>query len=187
MKPTKNDAEKAIITLLKYLGEDPTREGLIETPARFIRAFDEYCQGYKQDPAEILNTTFEDTQNYRDMVVLRDIKFQSFCEHHLALFTGEAHIAYIPDEKVVGISKMARLVDCFANRLQIQETLTMEIADSLVKHLQPLGVAVILKSHHTCIGCRGARKPDSQLITTNFSGQFEEIENQDKLFRLLNI
>lgn len=170
--PSIEETEKAIRTLLEYIGEDPTREGLLDTPRRVVKAFREYCAGYAQDPADILSTTFEDVEHYDEMVVLRDIQFESHCEHHLAPFYGVAHIAYLPNNRVVGLSKLARLVDVYARRLQIQEKMTAQIAHALETHLKPKGVGVVIEGVHMCMTMRGARKHGATMQTSRLTGLF---------------
>lgn len=169
---TREEVEDAIRTLLIWVGEDPYREGLLETPKRVAKAFKEYCAGYAMDPRDVLYRTFEDAVGYEDMVVLRHIPFESMCEHHLAPIVGNAHIAYIPVGRVVGISKLARLVDGYARRLQIQERLTFEIAQAIGEVLKPKGVACIIEAEHFCMKCRGVRKNGSRLTTSHFVGAF---------------
>jgi GTP cyclohydrolase IA len=160
-------AENAVATLLRYIGEDPTREGLAETPARVVRAWREMTSGYDQDPAEILGRTFEESSD--ELIILRGISFYSTCEHHLLPFYGEACVGYLPG-KVVGISKLARLVHCFAHRLQIQERMTAQIAGAIEKYLEARGVGVILRAHHLCMGCRGVRQQDTDMVTSAMLG-----------------
>jgi GTP cyclohydrolase IA len=160
-------AEEAVTTILRFVGEDPSRDGLLDTPSRVVRAWREMTAGYSEDPAEILGTTFEETCD--EMVVLSGISFYSTCEHHLLPFYGHASVGYLPG-KVVGISKLARVVSCFARRLQIQERLTREIADAIETHLEARGVAVVVRAHHLCMGCRGVRQPESDMITSAMRG-----------------
>lgn len=171
-KPDQREVEDAIRTLLQYVGEDPKREGLKDTPKRVAKAFEEYCAGYAQDPAEILSTTFEDVGHYDEMVILRDIRFESHCEHHLAPFYGVVHIAYLPDKSVVGLSKLARLVDVYAKRLQVQEKMTAQIADTLEEHLKPKGVAVVVEGVHMCMTMRGVHKHGATMQTSRLTGRF---------------
>ncbi len=170
---SKESAEKAIETLLQFIGEDPEREGLKETPQRVIKAFAEYFSGYNQDPADYLKKTFEEVHSYHDIVMLKDIEFQSFCEHHMALFSGMAHVAYIPENRVVGISKLARLVDIYAKRLQIQEKMTAQIGDTLHQVLQTQGTAVVIEAKHTCMSCRGVKKSNATMTTMHLTGCFK--------------
>jgi GTP cyclohydrolase IA len=164
------DVEQAVRTILTWIGEDPTREGLAETPLRVARAFKSYFSGYDQRPEEFLQKTFEETAGYDEMVLLRKIPFQSHCEHHMAPITGHAWVGYVPRDRVVGISKLARVVEAYANRLQIQERLTAEIAGAIERALQPLGVAVLIKASHQCISGRGVRKHGVDLTTTRMLG-----------------
>lgn len=172
--PTRHEAEAAIRTLIRWAGDDPTREGLLATPARVVRAYEEWFGGYRLDPAHILERTFEETGGYDDLVLLRDIPLQSVCEHHMAAIRGVAHVAYLPGARVVGISKLARLVDAYGRRLQIQERLTAEIADTLQRVLQPRGVAVVIQATHECISSRGARLHGVSMVTRRLLGQFEQ-------------
>ena len=172
--PTPADAEAAVRTLLRYVGEDPAREGLSQTPARVARAYGEYFSGYGVDPLALMERTFSETDGYDEMVVLRNVAFVSHCEHHIAPFFGAAHIAYLPHRRVVGISKLARVVDAFARRLQIQERLTVQIADAVDAVLQPRGVAVVLRAEHQCMTMRGVNKPGVSLVTSRMVGDFRD-------------
>jgi GTP cyclohydrolase I len=172
-------------TLLAYIGENTSREGLLDTPRRMVEAYDELFQGYHQCPAEVLNRTFGETAGYDDFVLVRDIGFHSHCEHHVMPFYGKAHIAYTPIDRVVGLSKLARLVDAFAHRLQTQEHLTAQIAAAIDKVLQPRGVAVLIEAEHTCMSVRGIAKPGSKTVTTRFTGMFRD--NPDEQNRFLNM
>lgn len=165
--------EANIVRMLEFIGEDPTREGLRETPKRVCKAWQEMTEGYKQDPAIILAADF-DSEGYDQMVWLRDIDFYSTCEHHMLPFHGTATVAYIPDKRVVGLSKMARLVDCFSRRLQIQERLTRQIAQALNDKLKPIGYGVIIKAHHMCMSCRGVKKSDAEMITSALGGAIKD-------------
>lgn len=171
-KPSREEAESAVRTLLLWAGDDPAREGLLDTPARVVRAFEEYFTGYATDPKEILKRTFKEVEGYDEMVILRDITFESHCEHHMAPFIGRAHVAYMPNQKVVGISKLARLVDIYAKRLQIQEKMTAQIANTLNEVLQPKGVAVVVEATHQCMTTRGAHKPGVSMQTSHMTGLF---------------
>jgi GTP cyclohydrolase I len=171
-RPSRATAEAAVRVLLQWAGDDPQREGLLATPARVVRAFEEYFAGYREDPIEILQRTFEETDGYDEMVVLRDIRFESHCEHHLAPIIGKAHVAYLPNKRVVGISKLARLVDVYAKRLQIQEKMTAQIANTLDDVLRPNGVAVVIEATHECMTCRGVHKPGVSLVTSRMLGAF---------------
>lgn len=166
------DPRDIVIRLLQYIGEDPTREGLVDTPKRVLKAFTEMTEGYRQDPGEILSTVF--SEDYDQMVVLHDIEFVSMCEHHLQPFRGTAAVGYIPDGQVVGLSKLARLVDVFARRLQVQERMTEQIASALETHLHPLGVAVYVEAHHSCMGNRGVRKHQGRMVTQKLTGAMRD-------------
>ena len=174
VNPSRAEAEEAVRTLIRWAGDDPGREGLADTPARVVRAFSDWFSGYGQDPAEYLRSTFEEVGGYDEMVVLRAIPFESHCEHHMAPIIGEVHIGYLPDKRVVGISKLARLVDAFARRLQIQERLTAEIADTLEEVLQPRGVAVLIESSHECMTTRGVHKRGVAMVTSRMLGAFRD-------------
>lgn len=173
VKPTKEEAEAAVRTLLAWSGDDPSREGLADTPRRVTKAYQEYFSGYGQDAADILDRTFAEISGYEDMVMLRDIQFSSHCEHHMAPFYGRVHIAYLPNGSVVGISKLARVVDMFAKRLQIQEAMTAQIAKAICDNLGARGVAVMIEAAHTCMSMRGVQKHDVATITTQFLGEFK--------------
>lgn len=174
VRPSRGDAEAAFRTILHWLGDDPTRQGLIETPSRVARAFEEFFIGYAQDPAQILQKTFEEIDRYDGMIVLRDIRFESRCEHHMAPILGRAFVAYVPDGRVVGISKLARVVEAFARRLQIQERMTAQIASTIADVLKPRGVAVLIKATHHCMTTRGIRKEGSDLVTSHMTGCFRD-------------
>jgi GTP cyclohydrolase I len=171
-RPSREAAERAVRTLIEWAGDDPGREGLKGTPARVAKAFEEYFSGYATDPVELLQRTFEETDGYDEMVVLRDIRFESHCEHHLAPIIGKAHIAYLPQQRVVGISKLARLVEVYAKRLQIQEKMTAQIANTLDEVLQPKGVAVVIEAAHQCMTTRGVHKPGVAMVTSRMLGAF---------------
>jgi GTP cyclohydrolase I len=173
-RPSRAEAESAIRTLLRWAGDDPDREGLLDTPGRVARAYEEFFAGYSKDPVEILSTTFSEVEGYDEMVVLTNIRFESHCEHHMAPIIGKAHVAYLPDHRVVGISKLARLVDIFAKRLQIQEKMTVQIADTLQQVLLPKGVAVVIEASHGCMTTRGIHKPGSSLVTSRMLGAFRD-------------
>ncbi len=164
----------ALREILRAIGEDPDREGLVDTPDRVMRSWSEIFAGYRQDPAQILATTFQEVDGYDEMVLLRDIPFHSTCEHHMLPFTGLAHVAYLPNGRVVGLSKLARLVDCFARRLQIQERMTRVIANALMTHLNPHGCGVMVKAAHGCMACRGVQKSGATMVTTAVEGRFRE-------------
>lgn len=171
-RPGKSEAEEAVRTLIRWAGDDPDREGLRGTPDRVVRAYREYFSGYELDPNAILKRTFEETDGYDEMIVLKDMRFESHCEHHLAPIIGHAHIAYLPRHRVVGISKLARLLDCYAKRLQIQEKLTAQIANTLNEILQPKGVAVVIDASHQCMTTRGVHKTASSMVTSRMLGAF---------------
>jgi GTP cyclohydrolase I len=173
-KPTRAEAEDAVRTLLRWAGDDPAREGLLDTPGRVVRAYEEFFAGYGQDPEEILRRTFEEIDGYDEMVVLRDIRFESHCEHHMAPIIGRAHIGYLPNHRVVGISKLARVVEVYAKRLQIQEKMTAQIANTLSEVLQPKGVAVVIEAAHQCMTTRGVHKPGVTMTTSRMLGAFRE-------------
>jgi GTP cyclohydrolase I len=172
VRPSRQEAEAAIRTLLKWAGDDPSREGLRDTPERVARAFEDWFSGYNEDPEEFLARTFEEVEGYDDMVVLKDIRFESHCEHHLAPIIGKVHIGYLPDNKVVGISKLARVVDTFARRLQVQETMNAQIAHCIQHVLEPKGVAVVIEATHQCMTTRGVHKPGVTMVTSTMSGGF---------------
>ena len=174
VRPSRAEAEDAVRTLIRWAGDDPTREGLRETPSRVVRAYGEWFAGYTQNAPDILSRTFEEVGGYNEAVVLRDIPLQSYCEHHMAPIRGVVHIAYLPDKQVVGISKLARLVETFGRRLQIQERLTAEIADTLNAVLHPQGVAVIIEAKHECMASRGVNKSGASLVTRRFLGVYEQ-------------
>jgi GTP cyclohydrolase IA len=173
-RPSHEDAEAAVRTLIGYVGDDPSREGLAGTPKRVVAAFDELYRGYREIPAEALARTFGETEPYDDFVLIRNIAFTSHCEHHMMPFYGKAHVAYRPVERVVGLSKLARLVDVYARRLQTQEHLTSQIATAIEEVLQPNGVAVLIEAEHTCMSIRGVNKPGATTVTTRFTGGFRD-------------
>lgn len=172
-RPSQEEAEAAVRTLLAWAGDNPDREGLHDTPKRVVKAFREYFSGYEQDPAQALSRTFEDVAGYDDIVMLRDIDFTSHCEHHIAPFIGRAHVAYLPSKAVVGISKLARVVEIYARRLQTQETMTAQIVTAITDALKPRGAAVLLEAVHTCMSIRGIGKRNVATITTQFTGEFK--------------
>jgi GTP cyclohydrolase IA len=174
--PVPDDVAEAIRTLIRWTGDDPAREGLLDTPARVARAWKEYCAGYVEDPGHHLYRTFEEVGGYDSVVLLRDIPFQSHCEHHMAPIIGKAAIAYLPSDRVVGISKLARVLHGFARRLQVQERLTAEVADCIWTHLQPLGVAVVIEASHACMTARGVRTPGVAMTTSRMMGVFRDDE-----------
>jgi|TARA_B110000263_G_scaffold223284_1_gene212907 GTP cyclohydrolase I len=173
-RPTQAEAEEAVRTLLRWAGDNPSREGLLDTPKRVTKAYGEWFAGYEVDPQEILARTFEEVEGYDEMVVLRNVRFESHCEHHLAPIIGKAHIAYLPDRRVVGISKLARLVDAYGKRLQIQEKMTAQIANTLNDVLQPKGVGVVIEASHGCMTTRGIHKSGLTMVTSQMIGAFRE-------------
>ncbi len=173
-RPTREEAEAAVRTLLLWAGDDPNREGLVDTPARVARAYEEFFGGYEIDPVELLARSFEETDGYDEMVVLRDIRLESHCEHHLVPIIGRAHIAYIPDGRVVGISKLARVMEAYAKRLQIQEKLTAQVANTIETVLKPKGVAVVIEAQHQCMTTRGIHKPGVSMVTSRMLGAFRD-------------
>ena len=181
-KVSKEEAKKAIQVILKYIGENPNREGLLETPKRVIKAFDEYFSGYAEDPQEYLEKTFGDVEGYDDMVIQKNISIQSHCEHHMAPILGIAHVAYIPSEKVVGLSKLARVVGSYARRLQTQERLTMQIANAISKGLKAQGAAVSIDATHQCMTTRGVMKENATTVTNYFTGSFRDSQNLQQRF-----
>ena len=181
------DAEEAFKTILQWMGEDPQREGLLETPKRVVKAFKEYFKGYKEDPNLVLDKTFGDVEGYDDMVVQKNISVQSHCEHHMAPIIGKAHVAYIPRDRVVGLSKLARVVEVFSKRLQTQERLTMQIANTLMKSLDAKGVAVTIDSTHQCMTMRGIKKEQASTVTNYYLGQFkEDLSYQNRYLRFIS-
>ena len=173
-RPSRAEVEAAVRTLIAWTGDDPNREGLLDTPARVADAFEEYFSGYRQDPVDVLSRTFEETGGYDDLVMLRDIRVESYCEHHMVPIIGRVHIGYLPDKRVVGISKLARVVDAFAKRLQIQEKLTAQIANTLNEVLQPRGVAVVMEAAHQCMTTRGVHKSGVDMVTSRMLGAFRD-------------
>ena len=171
-KPSREEAMEAVKTLISWAGDDPSREGLIDTPKRVVKAYEEFFAGYKKDPADVLGKTFEDVKGYDDIVFLRDINIETHCEHHMVPILGKAHVAYLPKNKVVGISKLARVVEIFAKRLQTQETMTMQIINTIDDTLEPYGSAIMIDAKHQCMTTRGINKPNVSTITTKFSGLF---------------
>lgn len=183
-KACEDDALDAIRALLIYLGEDPDREGLTGTPARILKSWSELFAGYHQAPESILSTTFDEVEGYQEIVMLRAIPFHSTCEHHWLPFEGVAHVAYLPSQRVVGLSKLARLIDCFARRLQIQERMTQQINQALMTHLSARGAAVMIEAHHSCMNCRGVRKEGASMVTTAFAGEFRLPERRAEFLAL---
>jgi GTP cyclohydrolase IA len=173
-RPTEREAEDAVRVLLRWAGDDPAREGLLDTPSRVVRSFTEFFAGYDEDPVSLLERTFEETDGYDEIVLLRDIRVESHCEHHLRPIIGRAHVAYLPGTRVVGISKLARVVDAYAKRLQIQEKLTAQIANTIQDVLQPRGVAVVIEAAHQCMTTRGVHKPGVTMVTSRMLGAFRD-------------
>ena len=173
-RPSREEAESAVRTLLRWAGDDPTREGLIDTPKRVASAYEDWFSGYKEDPEEYLLRTFEEVEGYDDMIVLKDIRFESHCEHHLAPIIGRAHVGYLPNNKVVGISKLARVVEAYARRLQVQEKMNAQIAHCIQKVLEPKGVAVVIEAAHQCMTTRGVHKQGVSMVTSTMLGEFRK-------------
>jgi GTP cyclohydrolase I len=173
-RPSRTEAEAAVRTLIRWAGDNPDREGLHDTPARVVRSYEEFYSGYAVDPVRILERTFSEVEGYDEMIVLNDIRFESHCEHHMLPIIGKAHVAYLPDKRVVGISKLARLIDIYAKRMQIQEKMTAQIADTLLDVLQPKGVAVVVEAAHQCMTTRGVHKPGVTMITSRMLGVFRD-------------
>ncbi len=171
-KPSRQEAEAAVKTLLRWVGENPEREGLLDTPSRVVKSYEEFFKGYEQDPEEVLKRTFSETNNYDEMIVLKGIRLESYCEHHMVPIIGTAHVAYLPNKRVVGISKLARVVDIYAKRLQIQEKLTAQIADAIERVLEPKGVGVIIEAGHQCMTTRGVHKHGVVMQTSRMLGLF---------------
>ena len=184
-RPTREEAEAAVRTLIRWAGDDPGREGLLETPKRVAKAYKELFAGYKEDPDETLDKIFEEVEGYDDLVLVRDIPFYSHCEHHMVPFHGMAHLAYYPTKGVVGLSKLARLVDVYARRLQTQETMTAQIASALETALEPRGVAVMIEAEHMCMSMRGVRKTGAMTLTTQFTGVFKDVNEQARFLNLV--
>lgn len=184
-KPTQDEAEDAVRTLIRWAGDDPAREGLVETPSRVARAYRELYEGYGEDPKDILDRVFEEVEGYQDMVLVRDIPFFSHCEHHMVPFVGKAHIGYYPSRGVVGLSKLARVVDVYARRLQTQEAMTAQIAETIEQALAPRGVAVLVEAEHMCMSMRGVQKQGSSTMTTQYTGVFREPAEQVRFFTMV--
>ena len=185
-RPSKEEAMEAVRTLIAWAGDDPTREGLIDTPKRVVNAYKEWFAGYGQDPAEVLSRVFEDVSGYDDMVILRNIDIESHCEHHIAPFLGTAYVAYLPTDKVVGISKLVKVVEIFSKRLQTQETMTAQIAEAIDNALKPRGTAIMIDAVHQCMSTRGVHHPNVSTITTQFTGEFKaDTALQDRFLRLI--
>ncbi len=186
-KPTREEAKEAVKTLIKWAGDNPDREGLLETPKRVVKAYEDFFKGYSEDPVQILSKTFDEVEGYDEMVIVRDIKIESHCEHHMVPFIGTAHIGYIPNQRVVGISKLARIADVFSKRLQTQETMTAQIADTIDETLDPKGVAVVIDAQHMCMTTRGAHKSESSTITSRMLGLFRTNSNtRNEFMNLIN-
>ncbi|WP_207539171.1 GTP cyclohydrolase I FolE [Sabulicella rubraurantiaca] len=181
-RPSREEAERAVRTLLLWAGDDPDREGLRETPARVVRSYEEFFAGYDVDPVELLARSFEETEGYDEMVVLRDIRLESYCEHHMVPIIGRAHVAYLPRGRVVGISKLARVIEIYAKRLQIQEKLTAQIANTIEDVLKPLGVAVVLEASHQCMTTRGVHMPGVSMVTSRMLGAFRDNDSTRREF-----
>jgi GTP cyclohydrolase I len=173
-RPSRTEAEAAVRTLLRWAGDDPNREGLVDTPARVARAYEEFFAGYETDPVELLARSFEETDGYDEMVILRDIRMESYCEHHMVPIIGKAHVAYLPSHRVVGISKLARVIDLYAKRFQVQEKLTAQIANCIEDVLQPRGVAVVIEAQHQCMTTRGVHKTGVSMVTSRMLGAFRQ-------------
>ena len=184
-KPSREEAEAAVRTLIAWAGDDPSREGLLETPKRVVKSYEEFYEGYDKDPKEILSKVFEEIEGYDEIVLVKDIPLQSHCEHHMVPIIGKAHVAYLPDQRVVGLSKLARVVDMFGKRLQTQETMTAQIADTINDVLKPKGVAVVIDAEHQCMSSRGVNKHGSSTITSRMIGVFRE--NQKSRMEFLNL
>jgi len=185
VRPTRAEAEAAVETLLRWAGDDPTREGLRDTPARVVRSYEDHFSGYAVDPMELLQRTFEEVEGYDEMVVLRDVRVESHCEHHVTPILGKAHVAYMPDRRVIGISKLARVVEAYAKRLQIQEKMTAQIANAIQEVLQPKGVAVVIEAEHQCMTTRGVHKPGTSLVTSRMLGMFRRNDGTRREFLAL--
>lgn len=186
-KPTKEEALNAVRTLISWAGDDPDREGLIETPDRVVRSYNEFFAGYKEDPEKVLGKTFEEVEGYDEVVIVRNIRVESHCEHHMVPIVGVAHVGYIPNKRVVGISKLARVVDIYGKRLQTQETMTALIADTIDRVLEPKGVAVVIDANHECMSTRGIHKTESSTITSRMLGSFRDnIETRAEFMNLIN-
>lgn len=185
-RPSREEAEAAVRTLIRWIGEDPDREGLLDTPARVVKAYEDLYSGYRKDASEPLERTFEEVNGYDDMVLLRDVEFYSACEHHMVPFVGKAHIAYYPSKGVVGLSKLARVIDTFARRLQTQESLTAQIIETIEGTLAPRGIALMIEAEHMCMSMRGIQKKGVSTVTTRFTGVFDEdLEKQNRFMKLV--
>tara|TARA_B110000263_G_scaffold55520_1_gene46992 strand:- start:1430 stop:2044 length:615 start_codon:yes stop_codon:yes gene_type:complete len=187
-KPTRAEAEEAVKTLISWAGDNPHREGLMETPKRVVKSYEEFFAGYILNPDEILNKTFEETEGYDEMVMVKDIRLESHCEHHMVPILGRAHIAYIPNNRIVGISKLARLVDVYAKRLQTQETMTSQIADTIERVLKPKGVAIVIDATHQCMSSRGVHKTETSTVTSRMLGLFRtNSSTRSEFMNLINL
>ncbi len=184
-KPTREEAEAAVRTMLAWTGDNPDREGLVETPKRVVRAYEQFFAGYEMDPREVLSKVFEEVEGYDEMVIVKDIRVESHCEHHIVPILGKAHVGYLPNKRIVGISKLARVVDIFGKRLQTQEVMTAQIANVINEVLEPKGVAVVMNAKHQCMTTRGVHKPESSTITSTMLGSFRE--NPDTRAEFMNL
>ena len=184
-KPTREEAEAAVRTMLAWAGDNPDREGLVETPKRVVRAYEQFFAGYEMDPKEVLSKVFEEVEGYDEMVIVKDIRVESHCEHHIVPILGKAHVGYLPNKRIVGISKLARVVDIFGKRLQTQEVMTAQIANVINEVLEPKGVAVVMNAKHQCMTTRGVHKPESSTITSTMLGSFRE--NPDTRAEFMNL
>ena len=184
-KPTREEAEDAVRTMLAWTGDNPDREGLVETPKRVVRAYEQFFAGYEMDPKEVLSKVFEEVEGYDEMVIVKDIRVESHCEHHIVPILGKAHVGYLPNKRIVGISKLARVVDIFGKRLQTQEVMTAQIANVINEVLEPKGVAVVMNAKHQCMTTRGVHKPESSTITSTMLGAFRE--NPDTRAEFMNL
>jgi|TARA_A100001011_G_scaffold397545_1_gene498892 GTP cyclohydrolase I len=184
-KPTREEAEAAVRTMLAWTGDNPDREGLVETPKRVVRAYEQFFSGYEMDPKEVLSKVFEEVEGYDEMVIVKDIRVESHCEHHIVPILGKAHVGYLPNKRIVGISKLARVVDIFGKRLQTQEVMTAQIANVINEVLEPRGVAVVMNAKHQCMTTRGVHKPESSTITSTMLGAFRE--NPDTRAEFMNL
>ena len=184
-KPTREEAEAAVRTMLAWTGDNPDREGLVETPKRVVRAYEQFFAGYEMDPKEVLSKVFEEVEGYDEMVIVKDIRVESHCEHHIVPILGKAHVGYLPNKRIVGISKLARVVDIFGKRLQTQEVMTAQIANVINEVLEPKGVAVVINAKHQCMTTRGVHKPESSTITSTMLGAFRE--NPDTRAEFMNL
>ena len=184
-KPTREEAEAAVRTMLAWTGDNPDREGLVETPKRVVRAYEQFFAGYEMDPKEVLSKVFEEVEGYDEMVIVKDIRVESHCEHHIVPILGKAHVGYLPNKRIVGISKLARVVDIFGKRLQTQEVMTAQIANVINEVLEPKGVAVVMNAKHQCMTTRGVHKPESSTVTSTMLGAFRE--NPDTRAEFMNL